>query len=669
MRASLAARAPVIAGLELDGLQVHLTHLAPGRYDIDDLLERFARPERRRLRAAALRALQPEGQRRGFTFDDRPAQRVHRIEALQLALPSSNPPSQLEVTVEPHLAFRFDGATFDSGAQAVPFAERRRGELKPARRSRSRPVRRLRAGHVAARPARRRVGADLAFALRGTGGRRPERVVLSGRAGSLLALAEPGGAPLLEWSRLEMGLRDVQPLARRIALAKCGWRRAAHLAREADGACSCSACSPPRRRQDSSAPASAPASGRLGSTGRQAPSTAWRSRTRGCPLERRRHQAGGRAAARRREAAGREARLAEQGADADHARGHAAPPGRCRAGRHLRIEARGNEREVQRQRGARRTGAGRTRAPRGAGAAAAPGRARRLAGRFEWSADSAAPKTRLLLDKRHPRCLAAGQRHGRGAREEIVSLSWRWPRHASICSAVRSSSAGSRWRSRRGAAARWGRALNLRPDAARSVVSSSTAAQATPPGSPWQIRVKDLQLDGGRVRWPTAFAAGRAAETPLAHRRQRPCACGPGTSPGRRPRARRRRAHAAGARIAAGSVDWNGRFAPSRCWPRASCASSASRCRPSSPISPIACRSRSCAPRRAGRRRRRAPVCRRLDGERQRRRAPADVRVHTRSDAAGAGDELLSWQSFALDGLRFAMAPQATPQLEIRRPR
>ena len=100
--------------------------------DIDDLLERFKpdpnAPPSEPLRFALYNLKISDA---AFTFDDRPAQRVHRIEALQLALPFlSNLPSQLEVTVEPHLAFRFDGATFDSGAQAVPFAERRRGELK-----------------------------------------------------------------------------------------------------------------------------------------------------------------------------------------------------------------------------------------------------------------------------------------------------------------------------------------------------------------------------------------------------------------------------------------------------------------------------------------------------------------------------------------------------------
>ncbi|TXC67459.1 DUF748 domain-containing protein [Piscinibacter aquaticus] len=56
-----------------------------------------------------------------------------------------------------------------------------------------------------------------------------------------------------------------------------------------------------------------------------------------------------------------------------------------------------------------------------------------------------------------------------------------------------------------------------------------------------------------------------------------------------------------------------------------------------------------------------------LGREGQRRCAPAEVRVHTKADtSSGAGDELLSWQSFALDGIRVAVEPQATPQIEVR---
>ena len=134
---SLWRRAPVIAALELDGLDLKLARTSPGHYDIDDLLARFApdpaappakpaEPQRFALYNLQLRDA-------AFSFDDRPVGRVHKLDAVQVSLPFlSNLPAHLEVTAQPHVAFRLNGAAFDSGAQATPFAARRKGELKLA---------------------------------------------------------------------------------------------------------------------------------------------------------------------------------------------------------------------------------------------------------------------------------------------------------------------------------------------------------------------------------------------------------------------------------------------------------------------------------------------------------------------------------------------------------
>ena len=66
-------------------------------------------------------------------FDDQPVKRLHVIDALNLALPFiSNLPAQVEVQVEPRLAFALNGTAFDRGAQATPFARTRSGDLKLA---------------------------------------------------------------------------------------------------------------------------------------------------------------------------------------------------------------------------------------------------------------------------------------------------------------------------------------------------------------------------------------------------------------------------------------------------------------------------------------------------------------------------------------------------------
>ena len=152
-------------------------------------------------------------------FDDWPVSRVHSVEALQLALPFlSNLPTEVEVKVEPRLAFKLGGTVFDSGAQATPFAQRRSGALKlkmadldlvpylpyvPA----ALPVR-LTQGSVPA-------DLDLQFEL--PQGAAPT-VTLKGSAGSKnLALTHVAGQPLLAWQRLQLGLRDLQPLARKLA--------------------------------------------------------------------------------------------------------------------------------------------------------------------------------------------------------------------------------------------------------------------------------------------------------------------------------------------------------------------------------------------------------------------------------------------------------------------
>jgi len=192
------------------------------------------------------------------------------------------------------------------------------------------------------------------------------------------------------------------------------------------------------------------------------------------------------------------------------------------------------------------------------------------------------------------------------------------------------------------------------------------------------VQLKDLQLDAGRVQLTDAFAAGRAAETPLRvdasalrlHVQDAAWPGGRGTPPARVQFA----ARVAGVAVpgqappAAGSIEWSGRAAPE----------------------PLA----------AGGKLRidRFPVhlfepyfgdTVRLSllraeagwqGDFNAQAAPAgwtvsangdarlsDVRVHTRAaPGADSSDELLSWQAFTLSGVRFAMAPAAVPQLEIR---
>ena len=104
---SLLRLAPVIEAIEIDAPRLRLARLSPGRYDIDDLLQRFSQPsdhpsaEPARFALFNLRLAGGE-----ITLDDRPVGRRHEMRKIRLDLPFlSNLPDDLLVKVEPRLAF------------------------------------------------------------------------------------------------------------------------------------------------------------------------------------------------------------------------------------------------------------------------------------------------------------------------------------------------------------------------------------------------------------------------------------------------------------------------------------------------------------------------------------------------------------------------------------
>ena len=220
--ASLRHGAPVIEALDVDGLQLHLTRTAAGRYDIDDLIQRVAalpkpapgaEPARFSLNNVALRGAQ-------IHFDDRPTGQVHRVQALTLTLPFlSNLPNHVDITTEPRLAFELNGTRFDSGTQALPFKASRTGaltlafknlDLKPslAYLPAGLPVQLLGA----------KLSSDLSLRFALPPGGAPTVAVKGEVALRDVTLAEPGGAALAGWQALTLQLTDVQPLQRRIGL-------------------------------------------------------------------------------------------------------------------------------------------------------------------------------------------------------------------------------------------------------------------------------------------------------------------------------------------------------------------------------------------------------------------------------------------------------------------
>lgn len=221
--ASLRHRAPVIEALAIDGLQVHVARTAAGHYDIDDLLQRLAAPsatpadDAQPARFALYNLALHDA---SLQFDDRPAGRVHALQALTLTLPLlSNLPADVAVSTQPRLAFTLNGTRFDSGAQALPFAATRSGLLTLAFKDLDlAPWLGYLPDSLPLRLQRARLSTDLALRFSQPPQGQPT-VALQGKLALRdVALTEPGGAPLASWQALSLDLRDVQPLLRQVDL-------------------------------------------------------------------------------------------------------------------------------------------------------------------------------------------------------------------------------------------------------------------------------------------------------------------------------------------------------------------------------------------------------------------------------------------------------------------
>jgi uncharacterized protein involved in outer membrane biogenesis len=219
---SILRLAPVVEAVEIDAPQVRLTHLADGRYDIDDLIQRFSSPpaEPDKGEPARFALFNLEVRNGEFSFDDRPVDRVHKVGAFTLTLPFlSNLPDDVQIKVEPRLAFVVDGSAFDIGGQTTPFADGRASEFQlHIDKFQLQPWWVYLPRQVPVRAEGGVVSADLTlrFEQRAQG---DSHVLLQGGVQLAdLALRDGGGAPLLEWGQLAVKLSDVRPLEQQVAL-------------------------------------------------------------------------------------------------------------------------------------------------------------------------------------------------------------------------------------------------------------------------------------------------------------------------------------------------------------------------------------------------------------------------------------------------------------------
>lgn len=128
---SLLELAPVIDALVVRQPQLHITHLGQGRFDFDDVLQRLgsAKSESSGVPRLSLFNIQVVGG--AIRFRDAPQSVTHTLTDLRLDVPFlSNMDGRREVSTHPRLAFKLNGAAFDTDAQTTPFTPDRHTQAR-----------------------------------------------------------------------------------------------------------------------------------------------------------------------------------------------------------------------------------------------------------------------------------------------------------------------------------------------------------------------------------------------------------------------------------------------------------------------------------------------------------------------------------------------------------
>ncbi|WP_348703883.1 DUF748 domain-containing protein [Acidovorax soli] len=226
---SLWHRSLVLESLSVQRPVLRLTRLGEGRYDIDDLIQHLSQPSPAPTTETsgppdfALYNLRlAEGL---VLLDDRPYQRRHKLEALQLDLPFlSALDSHVATHVQPRLAGRLNGKIFDLGGDALPFAERREAALELKLQDLDlQPYLAYWPTALPLKPLQGRLQADLRLSFAQAPGK-PSELSLGGRLSLLDAvLARGAQADWLAWRELSLELKSLQPLKRELQIDSLRW--------------------------------------------------------------------------------------------------------------------------------------------------------------------------------------------------------------------------------------------------------------------------------------------------------------------------------------------------------------------------------------------------------------------------------------------------------------
>ncbi|MDA8455210.1 DUF748 domain-containing protein [Acidovorax sp. GBBC 3334] len=226
---SLVRLGPVLDAVEVDAPRLRIAREESGRYDIDDLLHRWAArsvpqekdPDSGGARFALYNLVLRNG---AVDFSDHATGQSHTLHTLELSLPFlSNLPADREVTVTPRLAFTLNGSAFDSGAQATPFADDR--HAKAQLRIHGLDVSPLHAYWPSGVPLRLRTGRlDAALEFDFVQAEDKPRLTVTGNARLAgVQMEGPSGAAPVAFEALEVRAASVRPLERVVHLSSVQW--------------------------------------------------------------------------------------------------------------------------------------------------------------------------------------------------------------------------------------------------------------------------------------------------------------------------------------------------------------------------------------------------------------------------------------------------------------
>ena len=221
--ASLFRLAPVLSAIRVTRPQVQVVRIDADRYNWSDLIDEFINqpqdPDEPPARFALANIEIIDG---SIAFDDRPQRTKHAISAIQFAVPFlSSLPVDQEITIEPKFSAGVDGTPVELVAKAKPFNPTHESSLNLDIHGLdlTRYVEYVPGGlPVKLRAGRLETDLDVTFAQpRG----KPPSITLSGKLALLdLDVQEPAGDPVLKLPRLAIEIRAIEPLARRIDIAR-----------------------------------------------------------------------------------------------------------------------------------------------------------------------------------------------------------------------------------------------------------------------------------------------------------------------------------------------------------------------------------------------------------------------------------------------------------------